>query len=126
MITPARHLNNPIDTWIYNYYVNRKPRNKFPAQIDRIRYIVKEVTGYDPCFGTKYQTMERVMSRQLFIYFVRLNVKISQQRLGDIIGKDHATINHAIKCVNKYKDIEPEYATIFQTIDKKLQQIPRN
>lgn len=88
--------------------------------ISRIRKIVTDVTGIDPFAETNYRMSEFVKSRQLFIYFVRKYAKLSQYATGQLLGKDHSTIVHAEKCVQKYKDNEVNYRQSFDAIESKI------
>jgi chromosomal replication initiation ATPase DnaA len=124
MIPPARFMRNPIDTFLFNFYTNRKPRTRFTMQrVERIRMAIKEVTGIDPAEDTSDRFQDQVKSRQYFMYFVRKYTKLSLRETGLLINKDHATVIWAIECVKKFQEIEPEYADISNNIDKRLKKI---
>ena len=124
MIPPARHLRNPIDTFLFNFYTNRKPRARFTMQrVERIRMAIKEVTGIDPAEDTSERFQDQVKARQYFMYFVRKYTKLSLRETGLLINKNHATVIWALECVKKFQDIEPEYADITANIDKRLKRL---
>ena len=127
MITPARHLKNPIDTSVYNYHTNRKPQRPFRMQvIENIRYEVQKATGFNPYVQPKVRSKEFVKARQLFIYFVLKYTKTTQSQAGAFVGKHHATVEHAINCVNTYRDIEKDYKKLFNSIDEKIKLMTQN
>jgi len=124
MIPPARHLRNPIDTFLFNLYTNRKPRTRFTMQrVERIRMAIREVTGIDPAEDTSERFQDQVKARQYFMYFVRKYTKLSLRETGLLINKNHATVIWALECVKKFQDIEPEYADITANIDKRLKRL---
>jgi len=129
MLTVPRFKRSPIDTSIYSQAMlwKKKPyRAIYDSLIENIRDLVKNETGYDPCAASQRRTRELVTSRQLFIHFVRRYTRLSQETTGAILGKDHSTVFHAEKCVNKFKEIENEYAELYDRIDGKIQLIIRN
>lgn len=124
MLAPARFIRNPIDTFIFNFYNNKKPRARFTMQrVERIRMAIKEVTGIDPAEDTSERFQDQVKARQYFMYFVRKYTKLSLREIGLLINKDHATVIWALECVKKFQDIEPEYADITANIDKRLKKL---
>jgi chromosomal replication initiator protein len=120
MIVP-RFKRSPIDTSIYNWYTIKKRVSV--SFVDKIREIVKNVTGIDPYIENKYSGMEFVMSRQLFMYFIRKYTKLSLRKTGQLVGKDHATVIHAEKCVNKFIDTEKSYQALYNEIETKIKKI---
>jgi chromosomal replication initiation ATPase DnaA len=108
----------PIDTSVY--YGMIKPINKSVNIIRVIRRTVMEVTGTDPYFNQLYRGKRFVMARQLFLYFVRKYTSLSQDETGQLIGKDHSTVVHAEKCVEKFRDTEKHYENICKKIDNEL------
>lgn len=121
MITPARHLRNPVDEVNLRLIRNRKYTGATRSrQIQIIRDIITKRMGYDPCVGTENQERECVTARQLFIYFVMKYMKITQRETGKLVNKDHATVIHAIKCVKLFTVLEQEYRIMFEKIDKEI------
>lgn len=88
--------------------------------VQKIRRIVTEVTGIDPYCEVKYQMSEFVKTRQLFFYFVRKYAKLSQYATGQLLGKDHSTVVHAERCVEKFRKIEVNYRESFDMIENKI------
>jgi hypothetical protein len=109
-----------------------KPRNdwnvisfrckKLPLGIiARIRLIIKEVTGFDPYIKIRSRKGEFVRSRQFFCYFVKNHTNLNLTAIGNLIGgKDHSTVIHAIKCVNKFKEHETDYKIYYNMIEEKI------
>ena len=116
-----RFQKNPIDTSIY--YSMILPEAAEISFIEKIRRIVRDVTGTDPYVSNGYRQSELVKSRQLFLYFVRINTMMSQESVGQLVNKDHATVIHAERCVRKYKEIEPAYRMMFDQIEKRIEKL---
>ena len=88
--------------------------------VDKIRKYVTDETGIDPYVDSEYQGGEFVTSRQLFMYFVRRHAKLSLYATGRLIGKDHSTVAHAEKTVEKYREVEKSYRAMFDNIERKI------
>jgi chromosomal replication initiator protein len=109
-----------------------KPRNdwnvitlrckKLPETIpQKVRRIIREVTGVDPYIKQRTRKREFVQSRQLFCYFVKNYTKLSLVSIGSLLGgQDHCTVMYAIECVEKFKATEIFYGKIVQQIDDKI------
>jgi chromosomal replication initiation ATPase DnaA len=111
----------PIDTSVY--YQMILPKTVTINFIEKIRRVVKNVTGIDPYASNGYRQGEFVKSRQFFLYFVRVNTMMSLNAVGLLVNKDHATVLHAEKCVKKYKEIEPAYRMMFDEIEKRIEKL---
>jgi hypothetical protein len=109
-----------------------KPRNdwnittlrcrKLPLTMThRIRTSIKDVTGFDPFCKTRSRKAEFVQARQLFCYFAKQHTDLSLSVIGSFLGnQDHCTVIHAIKCVEKFQDIEVHYKRIVELIEEKI------
>jgi chromosomal replication initiation ATPase DnaA len=118
-ISVPRFHRNPIDTFIFNQAMRRIRMNHKPLlseKVEKIRKIISIITGYDPCIKSKRRYKELVLSRQLFLYFVRKYTNLNQERTGELIGKDHATVHHAERCVEKWRLLENNYGEIFNKV----------
>ena len=117
-----RFQRNPIDTSIVAQMMNKKSPPEL-TYVDRIRRIVKDVTKVDPYLNNGYREGELVKSRHLFMFFVKRYTGMSLLATGRLVGKDHASCIHAIKCVKKYIEIEPAYRETYLIIEKKIEEI---
>jgi chromosomal replication initiation ATPase DnaA len=116
-----RFSRSPIDTSVYNFYmIKRKPLLNL---VERIRYIIAYETGIDPYSEVKYRKGELIKSRQYFCYFVRKYAKLSQSATGRLIGKDHATVLYAERCVEMFKETEKSYLNTFNEIERKIEKL---
>ena len=121
MIAPARFLKNPIDSFIYFNLIRVKPKKlQHEITIGQIRQIVHDTTGFDPYFEVEDRYRGFVKARQLFLYFVMKYMKMSQKSAGLLVDKDHTTAYYAKKCVNKFREIEPDYLRTYNIIDSRL------
>jgi chromosomal replication initiation ATPase DnaA len=120
MIYIPRHIKTPVDA--YQYSIAMRNQHQYKSKLQVIRKVITDVMGIDPYFDSDYQGAEYVKSRQLFFYFVRKYEKLSFYATGQLLGKDHATVIHAEKCVEKYKGQELEYHEKFEAIEKRIKQ----
>ena len=121
MIIP-RFQKSPIDTSVVAQMMNRKAPTELTF-VDHIRKAVRDVTKTDPYLNNGYREGELVKSRHLFMFFVKRYTGMSLLATGRLVGKDHASCIHAIRCVKKYIEIEPAYREIYLMIEKKLEQL---
>lgn len=110
----------PVDTSV----VARMSRLRKPyylpihtTLVETIRKIVINVTGYDPYYEPISRIKEFVIARQLFVFFIRKYVKMTQKATGQLVGKNHATINHAEMCVRKFVLLEKKYRILYDKIE---------
>jgi hypothetical protein len=122
-ISVPRFQRSPVDTFRFSQMIRK---GKTPYQpvttvlAEKIREIIILETGYDPFFEPVTRLGESVRARQLYMYFIRKYVKLSQLATGQLLGKNHATVNHAEKCVNKFKLLESDYRNLYCKIDDKI------
>ena len=113
-----RHTKHPIDSSVYNRMIKR-PAKKL-TKVESIRRIVRGVVGADPYADAEYRGTKFVTSRQLFLYFIHKYAGLTEDEAGALLGKDHSTVNHAKKCVMKFKDIETVYKENYETIKNEV------
>jgi len=109
-----RHSKHPIDSSVYNRMMHR-PVKKLD-KIGEIRKAIKDVTGADPYMDPSYRGTKYVTARQLFLYFVHKHAGLTQDEAGMLLCKDHSTVVHAVKNVNKFNEIETTYKENFDKI----------
>jgi chromosomal replication initiation ATPase DnaA len=119
-INVPRFNKLPIDTSVYGQMISlsklRAPNNS----IEGIRQAVWRATEIDPYMNTRLRDARYVKSRHLFFYFVRMYSGLSQTDTGRLLGKDHATVNIALKCVEEHRAKEPDYKRIFELIEERV------
>jgi hypothetical protein len=60
---------------------------------------------------------EIVEARQLVAYFLfKKFERRSLQKIGNIIGKDHSTVLHCLKTVERLKEVDKDYSFSFDSI----------
>lgn len=78
-------------------------------------------------YNIDLQTRKRevVFARQLLMWYLRKNTKISLKKIGKICGKrDHATVLHAEKTVDNYLDYNDKYfKQVTENLNNDLKQI---
>ena len=117
-ISVPRFQRSPIDTSVF--YRMTVPVNPQVNVIKSLRKIITNITGIDPYIDQKHRGSRRVQSRQLFLYFVRKYTRLTQEETGRLVGKNHATVVHAEKCVEKFVFLENDYKSIHSKIREEL------
>jgi len=88
---------------------------------EKVNFISKKIydeIGVHPFNNTKYRGRDHVVSRQLLMYFLHNYTKISDNKIAGLLGKDHATINHALKTIENLKDTDKDFAEQVSRIDE--------
>jgi hypothetical protein len=89
-----------------------------PENIEKLILIVCDQRGVDPTmllFHTRKR--EIVEARQLVAYFLfKKFERRSLQKIGNIIGKDHSTVLHCLKTVERLKEVDKDYSFSFDSI----------
>ena len=121
-ISVPRFQRSPVDTFRFSQMIRKQYNNRphSTSLIERIREIIIGVVGHDPYDEPKGRRKEYVKARQLFLFFVRRYTKLSQQASGEIIGKDHATVVHAEKCVKRFSILEADYGRQYAKIETEI------
>ena len=61
-------------------------------------------------------------ARQLAMHFIRdKNPTLSLASIGEMFGRDHATVIHAIKTVKNLEETDPDFRELFRSIERQLQ-----
>jgi len=88
-------------------------------------FIIKIVFDY---FGIPYETRDRkdrhrelVSARQISMFYLKQNTKLSLAQIGAMFRKDHATVLHSIKTVNNLADTDKCYRQDLKAIAKKIE-----
>jgi chromosomal replication initiation ATPase DnaA len=118
MIVPRFH-KSPIDTSVVARMITFNKRRNGPIA-SKICICIKEELGIDPMDNTRYRGEEYVMARQLFIIFMVKLTKYTYEKIASMIGKDHSTINSALKAINNRLDTDKDYKIIYDRIATKL------
>jgi len=123
-ISVPRFQRSPVDTYLFSLMIKMTiPANrmKYVPLIDKIKSIIIKETGCDPFYETGVQKREYVTSRYLFAYFVKKYCKLSQRAIGLMIGnKNHSTIAYGKNSVQKFVEVEPEYAKRYNKIETEI------
>lgn len=122
-ISVPRFQRTPIDTFRFSQMIRRQKHSYAPINtlmIEKIRKAIITETGYDPYYEPVTRLAGFVRARQLFMYFVRREVKMSQLATGQMLGKNHSTVNHAEKCVNRFRLLESDYRDLYERVENKI------
>jgi hypothetical protein len=124
-ITIARHLRSPIDSYHFNQLYSKKYHcNIIEVPCDPLVSLIRDCvileTHYDPLDNPKCHRKEPVKARQLFLYFVMKHTDYTQAQAGWLVRKDRTTVIAAMKNVDKYYDIEPDYRDLYNRINERI------
>lgn len=89
-----------------------------PENIEKLMLIVCDQRGVDPTMLLLHtRKREIVEARQLVAYFLfKKFERRSLQKIGNIIGKNHATVLHCLKTVERLKEVDEDYNFAFDCI----------
>ena len=88
--------------------------------VQKLRSIIERETGIDMLAKTRYRGRKHVEARQLFTTFMVRHTKRTLQDIGDIVGRDHATVLHSAKTVSNLCDTDNSFKAMYDRIDKQL------
>ena len=95
------------------------PRRLFIAEIqqavaDHFQLPMREMTS-------QRKSRDIVRPRQIAMFLCKLHTNRSYPYIGDRFGnRDHTTVMHAIKQIEKFRSCDPEMALAIQTIETRL------
>lgn len=112
----------PIDTAVYNNSLRITSKIIDRDLVGRIRKIIIDTIGADPYMDPAYRGQKFVKARQLFMHFITVYANYSYADAAYLVGKDHASVNHANKCIEKYINSELEYKLAYDTIERKIKE----
>ena len=88
-------------------------------------FIIKIVFDY---FGIPYETRDKkcrqrelVSARQISMFYLKQNTKLSLAQIGSMFRKDHATVVYAIKTVNNLAQVDRDYRQDLKAIGKSIE-----
>jgi chromosomal replication initiation ATPase DnaA len=114
-----RLQNFPVDTSDVQRMLNY-PKISRISLSEKIKNVIKNETGIDPTQYRHYRGEELVTARFLFMVMMVRYSNESYRVIGSIVGKDHSTINHAIKEVNNRCDTDRRYRELFERVNSKI------
>ena len=83
--------------------------------IDRLIILhVNKILGID--IEEKTRKRPVVEGRQIAMYLIRKETTLTLEAIGDIFGKDHATVVHAINTVNNAIEVDKSYRDKYQEL----------
>ena len=107
-------INQPTNAEEMLYRLNIILAENIPALLDKcakincttVKLMKSDTRKNDP-----------VKARQQAIYLLKKHTKMSLHSIGDIFGKDHATVIHSIKTVENFIETEQNYRLIMDDLD---------
>lgn len=92
-------------------------------ELERIFAFVCRKQKIDPAIAKrKSRKREIVVARNLYFKRAKERTGKSLNKIGSVVGQDHATVLHGIKNVNNIRELSRRYDEIFQT-DNAFEQI---
>jgi len=83
--------------------------------------VVFDYFGISPFYQmTKTRKREIVIARQVSMYYMKENTRLSLAHIGAYFLRDHATVLHACKTVNNLRDTDREFRSDMVRICNKI------
>jgi chromosomal replication initiation ATPase DnaA len=115
MVNP--NIFKPRNDWNIISLRCRKTPDSF---VQRLREMIQKETSIDMLSKTRYRGRKYVEARQLFTTFMVRHTKRTLQDIGDMVGRDHATVLHSVKVINNMCDTDSKFKAMYNRIDKSL------
>lgn len=119
MITP--NIFKSRNDW--NVISSRCKQYKELLFYESVAKIIEDATGHNPFVDTSNRRREICQSRQLYLVMLRNNSNMSQSDTGSKVGKDHATVIHAVKTINNLYDTDKKFRILYDEIDNKIKHL---
>lgn len=81
---------------------------------------IKDETGTDPFIERGLRKRVFVQSRQIFLTMMLEHTKRTLESIGNLVGKDHATVLHSQKAVQNMIDTDKRFKELYDTINSKV------
>lgn len=89
----------------------------------RVARIVKESFGVDVYEDTNHRDRELVDARRIFMSLMVKHTKRTQASIGRILGKDHATVIHAVRTTENLCQTDVRFKEVYDLIDNRIKQL---
>jgi hypothetical protein len=119
---PVSNIFRTRNDWHLTAMKCRRVTDNFETELVRI---IKDETDYHPYKDVEYRGGRQCRSRQLFLAMMVKYTSKSLRSIGSIVGKDHATVIHAVKAVNNDYDTDIRFRDTYNRIDKKIKLLKR-
>jgi chromosomal replication initiation ATPase DnaA len=114
-----RLQNFPVDTSDVQRMMNYPKCNETNLS-EKIKNIIKHETGIDPTQYRHFRGENLVTARYLYMAMMVKHSNEPYRIIAEKVGKDHSTINHAIKTVNNRCDTDKNYRALYNRIELKI------
>lgn len=125
MPTKLAGLIEIVGLWNRARLRNKRATRKRQFAIDTVFNVLESYYGRSKkeLLGrTRKQPISRI--RQAAMYFIRRNTSMTLEDIGELFGRDHTTVVHAIRRVNQFlthPDLEKELNELEKRIDIALE-----
>lgn len=117
---PKSTISIPQATALLNDLLTEEQKNKLTPE--KIIHQVSDHFGLRPDeLLAKAQSRDRVLPRQIAMYFCRQELKLPFIKVGEIFSKDHSTVMSSVKLVQKgLENHERDFLEPYEAIRKRL------
>lgn len=85
---------------------------------EEIRELIEANTGIN--LSTKTRKIEFVYARAIYFLLCREKTNLSLNKIGQTLGKDHATVLHAIKMIEDVYFQDPYFCNMYENIASQI------
>lgn len=118
----APNIFKPRNDWNVITFNCRKS-NYEDLYILRVAKIIKDETGIDPLSKHINRKRNRVDSRQLFAVMMIRHTNRTYESIGNVIGKNYATVWHSEKVISKMFDTDIRFREMYKRINEKVSNL---
>ena len=88
-----------------------------------IAEIIEKEVGVSPFEYMQYRGGRYVKARQLFIVMMVNYSFWTYENIGNLLGKDHSTINNSLTKVENYRETDRRYRAMYNRIDEEVKKL---
>ena len=115
------NIFRPRNDWnIISLNCKKLPSDSFVSQLTKI---IWDELGVNPFEKTRYQGGRNVQARQLFFTFMVRHTNRSLRSIGEIFGKDHATVLHSVKSIGNMCDTDNRFKAMYDKMNSSILSI---
>jgi chromosomal replication initiator protein len=110
-----------------NYWTQplMKEKSGLKAQIEKAEIIIAKVATFygmaNKDIRGKCRQRELVKARWIAMYFIRQQTDFTLKTIGDMFGRDHTTVIHAIRMFQQDREVNEQYELTYHQIKQKLE-----
>ena len=81
---------------------------------------IKDIFNINPLLSNEYRGRKLCEARQVFMTLVSKHSTMTLSAVGRLVGKDHATVLHAIKTIENLCETDPKFDYKYNQVKEKV------